>query len=135
MARLNDRTIKALRASELVPLATASSRGIPNVIPIKFVIVESQEVLWLVDNFLNKTLDNIQCNPHAAIYVYSSEDNLCVQIKGTIEIQTSGPDFERMRDIVHATRPDLPAKSLVVMRITDQFQCMPGPDAGIRIEP
>jgi predicted pyridoxine 5'-phosphate oxidase superfamily flavin-nucleotide-binding protein len=134
MAKLSGEIKKALMDSELFPLATASRQGVPNVVPVKYVFVENDGVLWLVDNYLNKTLENIQHNPVAALYVYRPEVNLCVQIKGRLELQTAGPDYERMKQRVHSTRPDLPAKSLVVMFITDLYQCLPGPDAGAKLD-
>jgi uncharacterized protein len=134
MAKLSLEIKKALTDSELLPLATASAAGTPNVVPIKFVFVEDEDCLWLVDNYLTKTLANIIENPFAALYVYRPEQNLCIQIKGTLEVRTTGPDYERMRQRVHSIRTDLPAKSLVVMRVTDLYQCMPGPNAGAKIE-
>jgi len=125
---------EALAGSELFPLATSSGSGMPNVIPIKFVFVEGDDELWLVDNFMQKTLKNLQQNPRAALYVYSADAGSCFQIKGEVNILTSGTDYERMKKTVHKTRPDVPAKSLVVMRVTGIFQCMPGTDAGERID-
>lgn len=133
MAKLSGEIKKALMDSELFPLATASQQGVPNVVPVKYVFVENDEVLWLVDNYLNKSLENIKRNPCAALYVYRPEANLCVQIKGKLDIQTSGPDYERMKQMVHGKRPDLPAKSLLVMSITDLYQCLPGPEAGAKL--
>lgn len=134
MAQLNSTIKKALMDSELFPLATATPQGIPNVVPIKYVLIENDQTLWLVDNFMNKTLTNIQQNPFAALYVYQPEAKLCVQIKGRLELMNSGPDFERMRQKVHETRPDLPAKSLVILHLTELYQCMPGPEAGLKMD-
>jgi uncharacterized protein len=134
MAKLSNEIKEAVLKSELFPFATASEQGIPNVVPIKFVFIENDDELWFVDNFLNKTLGNIQRNPFGAVYVYRPEVNLCVQIKGRLAVRTSGPEYERMRQKVHASRPDLPAKSLIVMSITDLYQCLPGPDAGAKLD-
>jgi predicted pyridoxine 5'-phosphate oxidase superfamily flavin-nucleotide-binding protein len=35
--------------------------------------------------------------------------------------------------MVHAKKPDLPAKSLLVMKVTEAFSCSPGPNAGKKI--
>ena len=120
--------------SELFPLATASSSGVPNVVPVKYVFVESDDELWLVDNYMLKSLQNMQQNPHASLYVNISEDKVCFQVKGTIEIQTSGADYERMKIMAHKIRSDIPARSLIVMRITEIYQCRPGNNVGERID-
>jgi predicted pyridoxine 5'-phosphate oxidase superfamily flavin-nucleotide-binding protein len=130
MSELTSAMQNAIEKAPLFPLATASKSGIPNVIPVKFVFIENAGELWLVDNFFNKTRHNLLENPQAALYVYSKEDDICIQLKGTIEIQTSGANYQRMRDKVHAVRPDLPAKALAVMRITEIFQCLPGANPG-----
>ena len=80
-----------------------------------------------------KTLKNLQQNPVAALYVNISEDKICFQIKGAIEIQTSGENYQQMKKMAHDIRPDLPARSLIVMQITDIYQCRPGDNVGENI--
>ena len=118
---------------KLFPVATASRKGIPNVAPIAFVQLVSDDTIWLADNFMNKTLANVKENPHAAIYIYDSDMKKCCQIKGNVEIKTSGSDYEKMKKMVHEKKPGLPAKSLLIMKITEVFECMPGPTAGKKI--
>lgn len=130
MSELTAAMKAAIEKSSLFPLATASKSGYPNVIPIKFVFIENASELWLVDNFFRKTHHNLLENPYAALYVYSKEDKIAFQLKGAIEIQTSGANYQRMRERVHAVRPDLPARALVVMRISEIYQCLPGDTAG-----
>ncbi len=131
--KLTEVMMEAIRQSESFPLATASETGVPNVVPIKFVFIESPDEIWLVDNFFLKTLHNLQENPVAALYVYQPDNGLCFQLKGAVELRESGEEYARMRALVHQTRPDLPARSLVVMRISEVYQCMPGAGAGERI--
>ncbi len=133
MARLNNEMKNAIRSMDLFPLATASSSGIPNVVPIKFVFIESDSELWFVDNFFNKTLQNMKNNPHAALYVYQIQEDICFQVKGELTLYTSGSNYTRMRKMVHDVRPGLPAKSLVCLHITDIYQCLPGNNAGAKI--
>jgi len=133
MANLTIAMKAAITKSDLFPLATASSSSMPNVIPVKYVFIESDDELWLVDNYMVKSLHNMQQNPYASTYVYSSEDKICVQIKGQIEIQTSGSNYDRMKKRVHEIRSDLPARSLIIMRISEIYQCRPGHNVGERM--
>jgi len=128
MATIDSAMKDVLARMEVVPLATASRDGVPNV--VKFVYVEGDDTLWLVDNYFNKTLQNLKDNLHAALYVWSAELNACFQIKGQVEVKTAGAEYERMRTRVHSVRPDLAAKSLVVMHIAEVYDCLPGPSAG-----
>jgi len=118
---------------KLFPVATASKKGIPNVVPIAFVVMEKDDSVWLADNFMQKTLTNLKENPHMAIYLYDSDSKKCLQVKGSVEVKTSGEDYERMKKMVHEKKPGLPAKSLLIMKITEVFECQPGPTAGAKI--
>ena len=118
---------------KLFPVGTASKKGIPNVVPIANVVIEKDDTIWLADNFMQKTLANVKENPHAAIYLYDSESKKCLQVKGKIEVKTSGEDYEKMKKMVHEKKPGLPAKSLLVMKITEIYDCMYGPSAGKKI--
>lgn len=118
---------------KLFPVATASKKGIPNVTPIAFVTLVKDDTIWMADNFMNKTLANLKENPHVSIYLYDTEVKRCCQIKGNAEIRTSGEDYEKMKKMVQEKKPGLPAKSLIIIRITDVFECMPGPAAGKKL--
>jgi predicted pyridoxine 5'-phosphate oxidase superfamily flavin-nucleotide-binding protein len=86
----------AIERAELFPVATASNTGTPNVVPVKYLQVAGDDLLWITDNYLHKTLANLRENPQAAIYVWSPDPRMCFQIKGTVEIKTEGDDYERM---------------------------------------
>ncbi len=133
MVALTESMQTALASVELFPFATVDRQGVPNVVPVKFVRVHTPTELWITDNFFNKTLNNLQHQPQAALYVWAADVPLCLQIKGQTQVLTSGADFSAMQAYVHTLRPDLPAKSLVVLQITSIFDCMPGPGAGLQV--
>lgn len=133
MVKLTPEMKETFSRNKLFPVATASKKGIPNVAPIGFVELIDEETLWLADNFMHKTLANVKENPHVAIYIYDSDVKKCFQIKGSVEIKTAGPDYEKMKEMVHKKKPGLPAKSLLVMKITEVFECNPGPHAGKKL--
>ena len=134
MGKLSTALKNAIEKSELFPLATASDSGLPNVVPIKFVLIENDDELWLVDNFMGKTLQNLQQNPVAALNVLIPNDNISFQIKGNTRIETEGENYQRMRDVVLKAKPDAPAKSLIIMDITEIFDCWPGNTIGQRLD-
>jgi predicted pyridoxine 5'-phosphate oxidase superfamily flavin-nucleotide-binding protein len=68
-----------------------------------------------------------------AIYLYDPDSKKCFQVKGSVTVHTSGADFEKMKKMVHDKKPELPAKSLLIMKVTEVFQCAPGPNAGKKI--
>lgn len=134
MGKLNNAVKTAIEQTALFPLATASSNGYPNVVPVMFVLIESDDELWMIDNFMDKTLKNLEQNPTAALNVLIPEQNISYQIKGTIRIETSGDQYQKMRDIVLAAKPSAPAKGLIIMQVTEVFDCWPGATIGHRLD-
>ena len=134
MGKLSITLKEAIVKAELYPLATASSSGLPNVIPIKLVFIENDNELWLVDNFMTKTLKNLRQNPAAALNILIPDEKISYQIKGHTRIETEGKNYNRMKKKVLKANPNHPAKSLVIMHITEIFDCWPGSTIGNRLD-
>jgi len=133
MVALTEEMKAAFRTMKAFPVATASKDGWPNVVPIGFVELIDDETIWIADNFMKKTLANIQENPKISIYVWGPETKGCFQVKGPVEIKTSGPEFEKMQFTVRSKMAKAPAKSLLIMTIQEIYECTPGPQAGEKI--
>jgi uncharacterized protein len=133
MTALNAEMKETFSKVKVFPVATASKSGSPNVSLIAFVKLEHDDTIWLADNYMNKTLLNVKENPHAALSVWDPDTKKCFQIKGRVDVKTSGPDYEKMKKWVLDKRPGSPAKSLLIMKITDVYTCEPGPAAGNKI--
>jgi len=133
MVKLTEDIIEAFSHVKITPLSTASKNGIPNVAPMGTVYLKDSETIWILDNFMNKTAANITENPKAAIYLYGEGIKGCCQIKGDAEYVTSGDSHKEAKKIFLSKNPNLPAKGLVIIKITDVYDCMPGPDAGSKI--
>jgi len=133
MVKLTEEIKTAFSKVKIFPVATASKDGIPNVIPMGFCQLMDDETIWLADNFMFKSLANLKENPHVAIYVWGPDTGGCFQIKGKANVIDSGEKFEKMKSIVHAIKPGAPAKTLIEVKISEVFQCSPGPGAGNKL--
>lgn len=133
MVALTGEMTEAFRAVKTFPLATSSKEGVPNVAPMGSVFLIDPETIWIGDNFMHKTLANLTENPKAAIYVYGPGAKGCYQIKADVSIRTSGPEHEKLKTMVQGKKPNLCCKSLLILKITDVFECMPGLDAGKKL--
>jgi Predicted flavin-nucleotide-binding protein structurally related to pyridoxine 5''-phosphate oxidase len=135
MAKLNNEIRKEFDKTELLMVGTSSKNGEPNVVPIiVFILQPDNETLWIVDNYLGKTLSNIKENPRVAFSLHNDDGADSYQIKGTIvAIENSGPDYEKAVEIAHKKEPTLPARSLVKIKFTDFFYVTIGPKAGQRV--
>lgn len=133
MTALTPEMKKAFDVVTVYPLATASKSGIPNVAPMGSVFLVDDETIWIGDNFMHKTLANVLENPKASIYVYGAGAKGCIQIKGDITVKTSGEEHAKMKAMIQEKKPNLPAKSLLILKITEVYDCMPGAEAGKQI--
>jgi len=133
MVALTEEMKAAFQAMKIFPVATASKDGWPNVVPIGFVELVDDETIWIADNFMKKTLANILENPKISIYVWGAETKGCFQVKGDVIVKTSGPEFEKMQFTVRSKMSKAPAKSLLIMKIREVYECAPGPKAGEKI--
>jgi predicted pyridoxine 5'-phosphate oxidase superfamily flavin-nucleotide-binding protein len=136
MAKLTQDMKDVMEKSRGYAIATCAKDGTPNVVPIHFVKVLSDDEIMLADIFMKKTFENIQQNPIMAISVWDWDvkPRKGYQFKGTPKIETSGKIFDMAVEMVKAEKPDLAPKSVVIVKITDIFVTSPGPNAGKNIE-
>lgn len=111
-------------------LATVSKNGKPNVVPIAFAKVLSDDECLFVDNFMGKTRKNIEENPQVAATFWDMENHKGYQIKGKATIMTTGKTFEDGVAWVKSVMPQLPAKAVVVVKVDEIFNTSPGSEAG-----
>ena len=133
MVKLTAEMKEAFSKMKIFPVATAAKDGTPNVVPIGIVELTGDDTIWITDNFMNKTLDNLKANPKIAIYIWGPEIKGCYQIKGHVTLKTSGKEYDEMKAKINKKNPALPARSLLIVKITDVFECKPGATAGTKL--
>ena len=133
MVKLTPEMKEAFGKMKVFPVATASKDGTPNVIPLGIAELVSDDTVWFVDNFMNKTLSNLRVNPKIAFFVWGPDIKGCYQVKGVAALKTSGKEYDEMKAKINQKNPALPARSLVIVKITEIFECKPGPTAGVKI--
>jgi hypothetical protein len=133
MVKLTAEMKEAFGKMKIFPVATASDDGTPNVVPIGVVELVGDDTIWITDNFMHKSLENLAANPKIAIYIWGPEIKGCFQIKGQASVKTNGKDFDSMKAKINAKNPAMPARSLIIVNITEVFECQPGPKAGSKI--
>jgi predicted pyridoxine 5'-phosphate oxidase superfamily flavin-nucleotide-binding protein len=133
MVKLTTEMKEAFGKMKIFPVATATKDGTPNVIPLGIAELVSDDTVWFVDNYMNKTLSNLRTNPRIAFYLWGPDIKGCYQVKGVADIRTSGKEYDEMKEKMNIKNPALPARSLVIVKITEIFECKPGPKAGAKI--
>jgi hypothetical protein len=118
-----------------VVLCTATADGMPNAVPVGAKKIIDAETILISDQFLNKTLANMQSNPRVAITFWEGHEGY--QLKGTVTIETSGARFEQtarwIDDLSAKVGFPLKSKGAVIMKIEEIYAVAPGPGAGKKL--
>lgn len=130
MPPLDETTKRVLASTPVIPVATASADGLPNVVPMTFVKALDDSTLLIADNYMDKAARNLKENPRVAVAVWDMETREAFQIKGIAEVFTEGPLFEEAAEWVRSIRPQHKTKSAVAVRVEHVYVCGPGPDRG-----
>ena len=134
MAKLTPEILEQMKKQKVYSVATASKDGVPNVVPVGMLIPQEDGSIWIIDNYFKKTLANMQENPKAAFYVWNPECTDSWQIKGSLSIENSGPDYEAGAVYAKLINEKLPAKNLVKMTVDEVYYVTPGDHAGQKVE-
>ena len=130
MAKITDEMKEVAGKARGWAVATATKDSTPNVVPIAFAKVLSEDEILLVDNFMVKTKENIKVNPKVAVSVWDFEALKGYQFKGTARIETSGKVFD---EGVQMVKSMLTPKSAVIVKVEEIYVTSPGPDAGKKV--
>jgi predicted pyridoxine 5'-phosphate oxidase superfamily flavin-nucleotide-binding protein len=130
MVKLTAEIKSDMQKIRIFPFATSSKKGEPNVVPMGMVALQDDdETIWVTDNFMQKSLQNLKENPQASLYIWSPETAGAYQIKGNVTIETSGADYEKAKEAAKGR----PAKTLLKMKITSVYSVKQGPTAGAKL--
>ena len=101
--------------------ATASKDGKPNGVPIGFVKLLSDDELMLVDNFMQKTHQNVIENPVAAVTCWSTDAHYGYQFKGEARYETSGEVFDDAMEWVKSRGASFQPKGTVIVKVDEVY--------------
>ena len=132
MAKITQEMKEVIEKTRGWAFATSTKDGVPNVVPIHFVKLISDDEILIVDVFMKKTLENIKNNPSVALSVWDwdTKPRRGYQFKGEARIETSGKLFEEGVKVVKAINPELEPKGVVIVKVKSIYITSPGPDAG-----
>ncbi len=134
MVILNEKMQAVFKDTKIFMMATASKDGVPNVAPMGMVYLqEDKETVWIIDNYMNKTMANIRENPVASLTVWHPDSKECYQLKGDITIENDTKDYENAVSIAHFKSDIYPARNLIKFKIKEVYSLTPGPGAGDKV--
>ncbi len=133
MVALTPEMQELFKGTKYFALATASKSGDPNVVPIGMAILMDPETIWIGNQFFHQTLANVKENPRISLLVWTAGVAGCLKLKGDVTVVEKGPNYEKMYQMVKERKPTLECKGLLIMKITDVFDCRSGAEAGKRL--
>jgi len=135
MAQMTERMQKLLEKVTTAVLATATTDGTPNAVPVGAKKIIDPETVLVSDQFFNKTIKNLQSNPTVSLMYWEGREGY--QLKGAVTIETSGQRFdETARWIVERSQEvgfPLRSKGAIILKIEEIYAIGPGPKAGRRL--
>jgi len=133
MVTITEEMKEVVTNAQMPMVATAGRDAKPNVVPIRFTKVISDNEILLMDNYMNKTRANIEANPEVAVTVWNPEMRKGYQFKGKAKIEINGAIFEEGVKWVKTRRPQTEPKAAVIITVEEIYMIGSGPNAGKRI--
>ncbi len=131
MVQVTEEIQEAFKAQGVIPMATVNTAGTPNVVYVGMWWWEDDETLCVVNNYLRKTLENVESTGHAAFVCYGKSGSY--QIKCTASNVTEGPLKDKAYKIATDRDKPYPGRSAVVCKVTEVYRASGGNGAGDKI--
>ncbi len=128
---MNEEMMDAVEKN-LVFMATANQQGMPNVVPIGFARPLNENTILIVDNYMHKTIKNLEENPQLSLIIQDAK-SFPYQFKGTVEIFKSGKYFDEAVEWAQNVMSELEPKSAILFTVKEIYSVKPGPQAGEKI--
>lgn len=135
MAKMTERMMTLFSAVPAVTLATADKDGRPNAVAVATHKIIDDETILMSDQFLNKTLENMNVNPHVAVSFWEGHEGY--QLKGKVNIETAGERYEETAKWIDQLSAQLgfpmKSKGAVILHVEEIYGISPGPGAGKKL--
>jgi len=131
MVTVPEKIKEAFQTQKVIPMATVNKEGVPNVIYVAMWWWEDDETLCVINNFLRKTMENIDANGWVSFVCYGK--NGSYQIKCKTENHTEGSIYEKGHKIATDREKPYPGKSTVACKVVEIYQASAGKGAGDKL--
>ena len=112
-------------------LATVNKDGVPNVIYVGMWFWEDDETLCVVNNYLNKTLANLNETGRVSFVCYGKNGSYQIKCKATEAKE--GALYEKGKKVAQDGEKPYPGRSTVVCKVEEIYQGSGGKGAGDKL--
>lgn len=134
MAKMPQECQDMINNAYAAALSTCSD-GVPNVVPVSMKQVIDDETVMVSDQYMRKTLANLQANPKAALSAWDEEGGF--QVKGSVTYENEGPRYEQVaaqvKAILSSMGYDFTSKGVCFIHVEEVYSVTPGCGAGERL--
>lgn len=131
MVKVPENIKEAFDTQRVIPMATVNSEGVPNVIYVGMWWWEDDETLCVVNNYLNKTLANLEETEWVSFVCYGK--NGSYQLKCKASNHTQGTIYEKAHKIATDREKPYPGRSGVACKVVEIYQGSGGKGAGDKL--
>ncbi len=131
MTKVSETIMEAFTTQRTIPMATVNKDGVPNVIYVGMWWWENDETLCVVNNYLNKTLQNVKDTGWVSFVCYGKTGSY--QVKCKAENATVGAIYEKGKKIAQDREKPYPGRSTVVCTVREVYQGSSGKGAGDKL--
>lgn len=132
MAQMPQDCMDLINNSYAAAVATATPEGVPNVVCCSMKQAWDDQTVLISDQYMNKTLQNLQQNPYMSLSVWDNEHGY--QVKGPVTYENEGENYEAVAAQVHAILSsmgyDFYSKGVCWLHVQEVYSLTPGEEAG-----
>ena len=121
MSKLPLEVLTAIEKTVPTCIATASSKGVPNIVYVTYIKALDGNTLVVADNKFEKTRANLNENPRLSVVVLDKDTKKSYQIKCTAECVTEGKRFTDVVDWVHVKHPQLEPRAAFYLAVDQVY--------------
>lgn len=107
----------------IMALATVDINAVPNVVAIASKKIIDDNIIYTIDTFHDKTIENIKQNPKVSIALWKNSEGY--QIKGTAKYYSSGKIFDTAKAWIISLKPRKIVKGVIEIKIDSIFYLTP----------
>ena len=130
---ISDEVRNLFEKESLVAFGTADKQGNPNVVPVFWKKIDSNETILLVDNFMKMSKENFLENSNVCISFWNTETGEAYKIKGEAAYYTKGKIYEEGKKFIQSKKPEGIPKGVVRVKVKEIYTIKPDSNAGKKL--
>lgn len=135
MAKMTQDCMDMINNVYAAAVATSTKDGDPNVVCCSMKQAYDDETVMISDQYMLKTLANLEENPRMAVSVWDETHGY--QVKGTVTYENEGDRYEsiaaQVHEILSGMGYDYYSKGVCWLHVEEVYSITPGDEAGARI--